>query len=210
MRILVFSGNIYEENAYLIKREDDVTLIDPGFNFDAISSFLKENSLSPGRILLTHGHIDHFGETDKFYKEFGPIPTYIHEVDVPLLTDPLLNCADSMSKDIKILKGIKNVNPVEDGSEISEFIFHLTPGHTKGSTVIEFKEMLFTGDTLFKGSVGRTDLPTGSLNEMNHSLKYLSTSFSKATVILPGHFEKTDLKNELKNNRFLQGIMHRG
>ena len=157
MKILVFKDNNYDENAYLVK-DLDVTIIDPGFNFKIIDQYLKENNLSLNKILLTHGHIDHIGEIDLFVKEYPDVKIYISEKDYPLLYDRKSNASLEMDER-KTLKHIdNNVNIVHDRENIGGFIFYSTPGHTKGSGIYLYKEYLFTGDTLFKGTVGRTDL----------------------------------------------------
>ena len=202
MRIISFKDNYFDENAYLIKDETGITIIDPGFNFKDINEFLKENSLTPSRILLTHGHIDHFGETDLIIKEYGDIPIYISEKDYGMLTDNSINCSSMYYKKFKF-ESINLVKTVDDKERVESFIFHHTPGHTRGSMVIEYKGFLFTGDTLFKGTIGRTDLPSGSMGDMNYSLKYIISSFKKEIVILPGHGPKSTLKEELKDNMYL-------
>jgi len=205
VRVICISANEFEENAYLVIRGDNVVIIDPGFNAEKIEYYLDNNGLKPHEILLTHGHIDHFGETDKLIDKYGPLNVYIGEMDVPLLTNKDLNCARTFKMN-GILKNIKNVIPVENNEEIDGFTFHATPGHTQGSMVISISELLFTGDTLFAGSVGRTDLPTGSLSAMNRSLRFIVTSFSKATTIFPGHYSKTTLKNEIEKNQFIKQL----
>ncbi len=204
MKILVFKDNIYDENAYLVK-DLDVTIIDPGFNFKIIDQYLKENNLSLNKILLTHGHIDHIGELDLFVKEYPDVKIYISEKDYPLLYDRKSN-ASLIMDERKSLKHIdNNVNIVHDRENIGGFIFYSTPGHTKGSGIYLYKEYLFTGDTLFKGTVGRTDLEGGRESDLMHSLKMIKESFSKKTIILPGHYAKTTLSDEIKNNAYLKG-----
>ena len=204
MKILTFRGNGFEENAYLIKNADIVDLIDPGFNFSDIDKYLKDNNLSLRYILLTHGHIDHIGELAEFIREYKDIKIFISTEDYPLLFDKTLNASDYFEINKKELKKLDNIHQVKDQEKIDEYIFHKTPGHTIGSMVIEYKGYLFTGDTLFKGTVGRTDLPTGSLSDLNHSLKYIASHFSKQTIILPGHYATTTLKDELKDNIYMR------
>ena len=205
MKIVVFKDNIYEENAYLIK-DLDVTIIDPGFNFVVINNYLKENELPLNKILLTHGHIDHIGELDLFVNEYPDVKIYISEKDYPMLYDRSLNASKLMGER-KNLKDIdNNVIIVHDKENIGGFNFYLTPGHTKGSGVYLYKEYLFTGDTLFRGTVGRTDLEGGKESDLIHSLKMIMESFSKKTIILPGHYSKTTLLDEIKNNQYLKLI----
>ena len=203
MRIVSFKANEYDENAYLIKDKDNVYIIDPGFNFDDIKNFLTVNELIPNKIFLTHAHIDHTGDLHKYLSLDKDIKLYISEKDYSLLYDNDGNAANALLLKEKFKK-VDNITFLYDKDKVDSFIFHSTPGHTKGSMCIEYKEFLFTGDTLFKNSIGRTDLPTGSMSDMNHSLKYIMTSFKKETIILPGHYSKTTLKDEIKNNYYLK------
>ena len=209
MKILVFKDNIYEENAYLIK-DKDVTVIDPGFNFEIINNYLKENELALNKILLTHGHIDHIGEVDLFVKEYKDVKVYISEADKSALYDGDLNASSCMNER-KTLKNIdNNLTLVHDKENIDGFIFYLTPGHTKGSGVYLYKGYLFTGDTLFKNSIGRTDLEGGRESDMYRSLLFLTKSFSKKTIILPGHYQKSSIGEEIKNNDYLKKVLKNG
>ena len=115
--------------------------------------------------------------------------------------------ASKLMGERKNLKDIdNNVIIVHDKENIGGFNFYLTPGHTKGSGVYLYKEYLFTGDTLFRGTVGRTDLEGGKESDLIHSLKMIMESFSKKTIILPGHYSKTILLDEIKNNQYLKLI----
>ena len=208
MRIISFSSNEFQENAYLVKDRDRVYLIDPGFNYDEINKYLNENNLKINKIFLTHGHIDHVGDIHKYLLTNKEIEVYISEKDYAILYDNDLNASNSILYKGK-LKDIPNIKFLYDKDVVDSFTFYSTPGHTKGSMVIEFKGFLFTGDTLFKDTIGRTDLPTGSMSDMNHSLKFIMTNFKNDTIILPGHYSKTTLKEEIKNNYYLK-IIKRG
>ena len=208
MRIVTFKDSIYEENAYLIKDKDNVYIIDPGFNYDEIKKYLQENNLSINKIFLTHGHIDHTGNIKKYLELNSNIEIYISAQDYSIMFDSEANASNILLIKDKHKK-IDNIKFLYDNDSIDEFKFHLTPGHTKGSMIIEYKEYLFTGDTLFKDTIGRTDLPTGSMSDMDHSLKYIMSSFPKKTIILPGHYYKTTLEDEIKNNYYLRKFLKR-
>ena len=203
MKILKLSKNSYEENCYLIVEKGLVTIIDPGFNYEKITEYLTSNNLELDKILLTHGHIDHTGDMDKIVKAYPNTKIYISEFDVPLLFDASLNCSKQMGAS-KVYKENLNVVPVHNLEEIDSYKFYLTPGHTKGSSIIEKGNFLFTGDTLFKGTVGRVDLPTGNSNDLDSSLDYIKKTFSKSFKILPGHYDYSTIKEELKNNPYLK------
>jgi len=206
MKILLITDDIYEENCYVVIDENDCTLIDPGFNFDKINNLIKSNKYNLSTIILTHGHIDHLGDLDKISKEYPNACIYIHELDLNMLFDVSLNASKLFGMPKAYPKTI-NVKTVKDQDRINKFKVYHVPGHTKGSIVLYLdysNGMLFTGDTLFKNSVGRTDLPTGSMIEIEKSLEKIIKSFSKSINILPGHYSKTTLKDELKNNPYLK------
>ncbi len=203
MKILRLSNNYYEENCYIVVDKDDVTIIDPGFNYDKIVEYLTANNLSVTRILLTHGHIDHIGDIDKLNKKYPNCPIYLNDHDIPFLYDATLNVSKMNGKP-KIYKEDLNIIPVFKEIVIGDYKMYPTPGHTIGSMIIEKNDFLFTGDTLFKGTVGRTDLPTGNINDLNTSLLFISKSFSKEKKILPGHYDYSTIKEELKNNPYLR------
>lgn len=208
MKVISFCENEFEENAYVIIRDKDVTIIDPGFNFDSIDNYLTEHDLLLTRVLLTHGHADHIGELNRFIKKYD-FKIYINELDVPFLNDEDLNCAKGLGLHVSI-KNAKNIVPINDLDEVEGFIFYHTPGHTQGSSIIRLNNMLFTGDTLFKGSIGRSDLPTGSLNDLTRSLKFIVSSFPKEIIVLPGHNEKTTLGEEIKKNQYIKTLKKDG
>lgn len=201
MRLKIFNNNIFDENAYLVTFKDYSILIDPGFNFDDISLYIKEHNLNLTKILLTHGHIDHLGDLDKFVGEYKDLKVYIHEDDAEMLKDSKKNA----SYDFGIAKtyDIKNLVLTHDKDEIDNITFIHTKGHSKGSQIIKIENCLFTGDTLFNGSIGRTDLYGGSSIDIYKSLDMLISKFSNSLIIYPGHYQKSTLKEEILNNPFL-------
>ena len=203
MKILRLSNNVFEENCYLVVEKDEITIIDPGFNYVKIKEYITSNNLLLKRVFLTHGHIDHIADIDKISKDYPNVPIYINEQDIPFLYDSTLNVS-KQSGMAKTYSDNMNIIPIFNETTIDGYRIYLTPGHTKGCILIEKGDYLFTGDTLFKGTIGRTDLPTGDIKEMEYSLKLISTSFSKDKKILPGHYDYSTLKDELKNNPYLK------
>ena len=198
MKIQTIKVGVYRTNCYLISENDHVIVIDPGSRASKILAEIE--NLSVDAILLTHGHLDHIGAVDEIVKA-KQCPVYCHTDEVAMLTDPILNC----SKNNKITANSKVITINEGRIFVGYFIIDVlhTPGHTSGSVIYQIKDYLFTGDTLFKNSVGRTDLPTGSANQLKHSLQ-LFKSLDDGLKIYPGHEECTDLKTELINNPFLR------
>lgn len=197
MEIRTLTLGIYQTNTYCIVQDSKVIIIDPVSKADRIQSLIKENEVVVG-ICLTHGHFDHIGAVDDLVALYN-CPVYIHEDDIELTQDPEKNY--SQTKKIKLKS---KLIPFKDHMNIQsiEFDVYHTPGHTKGSVCLKFKSSLFTGDTLFKGSIGRTDLYGGNAQEMKQSLRFIR-SLNEDLTIYPGHDDVTQLFDELKRNPYL-------
>ena len=200
MEIIRLIQGVFQTNTYILKEGNDIIIIDPAGKVSKIEEHLNNKPLS---VLLTHGHFDHIKCVDDLYKKYQ-MDIYMMEEDLKL-TDPkeskINNCfmglTASISSPIRYLsEGIMNI-----GSFRFEVI--KTPGHTKGSCIYVFDDEIFTGDTLFKNSAGRTDLYGGSESELKQSLKIFKT-FNKDYHIYPGHEDDTLLSYELLNNYYLR------
>ena len=189
--------SMMQTNCYLIKENGHVLIIDPASSPNRILSMIEEDEVVDG-ILLTHGHFDHIGAADALKKKLR-CPIYVHEYDRRLATDVKI---DRFMSDVVVKS---ELNFYCDGmNQIGSFqldVLH-TPGHTDGSVCIGYKNHLFTGDTLFQCSVGRTDLYSGSDSKLKQSLQRLS-SLHPDTLIYPGHGECSVLEFELKHNPYL-------
>jgi glyoxylase-like metal-dependent hydrolase (beta-lactamase superfamily II) len=197
MEIRTLKLGIYQTNTYILINNDQVIIIDPVSKADRIQAVIKDNERVVG-ICLTHGHFDHIGAVDDLVDLYN-CPVYIHEDDFDLTQDSEKNY--SLTKKIKLKT---KLNFYKDIMQIDTFkfeVFH-TPGHTKGSVCIKFDNDLFTGDTLFKGSVGRTDLFGGSAQQMKQSLRFIR-ALNHDYIIYPGHDNVTTLFEELKHNPYL-------
>ena len=186
-------------NVYLVRNEErgEVVIIDPSDRADRIAATIKEAGDTPVAILLTHGHHDHIGAVEELKKEFG-IEVYAHKDELALLADPSMSFA----------RGI-TVTPdklVEEGDKLSLAGFDIrvlhTPGHTAGSCCYYLPEenVLFAGDTLFCGSYGRTDLPTGDQATIEKSVARLLTDLPEDTAVCPGHESFTTVEFERRYN----------
>ena len=189
---------LYQTNCYLLKNNDHMLVIDPGARANRILEMM-DNYIIDG-ILLTHGHLDHIGAVDAIVTQKN-CQVYCSNEDLEMLNDPKLNCSNQ--NNIRVTSKVIGIS--EGTYQIGEFkiCVYATPGHTHGSLIFMIDDKLFTGDTLFKGSVGRTDLPTGSDRELRSSLK-LFTNFKPDTIIYPGHEELSTIEYELKYNQYLK------
>ncbi len=206
--------NEFASNTYVVGEiGKPCVVIDMGTNTNRVIRYIKENHSGVAGVLLTHGHYDHIAGLKKFLEVY-PCTIFISEEDFPFLTDPKLNCSH-------FIHGIEDVTLkedfghyiVDDEDEINfmnKYYFKVikTPFHTEGSVcyLLKSENALFTGDTLFKNSIGRSDLPTSDSSKINDSLGKL-VNLDPSLNVYPGHEELTNLEHELKTNRYLKGVL---
>ena len=195
----IVSNDIIDMNVYLIIDENKCFIVDPGGNYSEIEKTIKELNLEVLGILLTHAHVDHTYLIGKF-----TCPIYIHEKEVEILKYSNLSLYDSFGFDMPFnylkldIKKIKDNDIIKlNDKEIK--VIH-TPGHTKGSVCYLIDNKLFSGDTLFKESCGRCDLPSGSEVDMAKSLIKLIDNLDEFIKVYPGHDETTTIKHEKEFN----------
>ena len=182
--------------------------------------FLTGSDLTPRAVLLTHGHLDHMWSAQPIADRYE-IPVYIHPADRAMLTDPLQGMGSSLAP---FLDGVEFVEPRQvvefgDGDEVEhagiEFVVDHTPGHTRGSVVLRTRtttpdgvalSVALTGDTLFQGSIGRTDLPGGDHAQLLDSIARKLLVLDDSTNILPGHGGSSTIGQERVSNPFLTGL----
>ena len=198
----------FDENVYIYYDEQslDACIIDPGGSFEKIREFVNSKKLKVKSVILTHGHADHIGALQEIIDHYKDIEVIAAKREKKILNSPAYN--------LTINFGMKNTSfeatrYVEDGDTYQiggkTIKFIVTPGHTSGSMCVFDGDIMFTGDTLFEGSIGRTDLPTGSYQEMENSLKKLS-QMNEDIIILPGHGEQSSIGQEKKYNPFLRQL----
>ncbi|KUP34293.1 MBL fold metallo-hydrolase [Bacillus halotolerans] len=198
-----------QANAYFLISDDQCLIFDPGGEGDKINQYIKEKGLTPLAILLTHAHFDHIGALDDVRDRWG-IPVYLHQNEKNWLTDASLNGSG-------ILRGIEvTAKPadhlIEGDGELNIGPFHLetlfTPGHSPGSVSYYVKDadLVISGDVLFQGGIGRTDLHGGDQETLLTSIHEKLLTLPEHTLVLSGHGPETDVQTEQDQNPFLNGF----
>ncbi len=205
LEILRFTLGPFEENAYLLVGPSRVhaLLVDPGLESEVILETVEERGLELDLIVNTHAHLDH-AAGNRFFKDTTGARLAVHAADVPYLERLRVQAAafglvaqDSPPPDVELREG----EPLRfDGLEFQ--VLH-TPGHTPGGVCLALPGRAWVGDTLFRGSVGRTDLPGGSWTELVGSIRNKLFRLPGATVCYPGHGPETTLDEERRCNPFV-------
>lgn len=227
MLITGFPAGMLACNCYVLapRQGADAIVVDPGQRaMGPLRRILDENRLTPAAVLLTHGHIDHMWSAQKVADTYG-CATYIHPADRFMLADPIKGfgagffagvgrfaVAAMFREPRQVVELDRDGDKIELGG-ITVAVDH-TPGHTQGSVVFRVdggvgrgpESVAFTGDTLFKQSVGRTDLPGGSGRDLLESIVTKLLVLDDDTLVLPGHGERTTIGLERRTNPFLEGL----
>lgn len=203
LQFQTFIGGIFDTNCYLVQAPKGELLIDaPTGTLD----WLKKNRLAPGLLLITHGHVDHIDDAAKI-KRYFRCPIAYHEAGLPLITDP------NFFKKFGFFLEAETVSPdfLIEESENSEFLglnfqVLLVPGHCPGSLCFYAKDhgLLFGGDVLFAGSIGRSDLPGGDFALLIQGIQTKVFQLPNETRVLPGHGPPTTIGEEKRSNPFVQ------
>ena len=200
--IKMITGGMCETNSYIISDENGVcVIVDPEGRADVYTRYIESNALKPEAILLTHAHFDHIGAMEPLRKEYS-VKVYAGEREKAVLNDPGINLTSMIGQgrtfeaDVYLSLGVD----FTIGSMTFKTVY--TPGHTCGSVVYLIDRVMIAGDTLFMGSCGRTDFPTGDWGKMNESLQMLKNLEGDYRV-LSGHGPETTLERERRMNMFM-------
>lgn len=210
MKIMYMVLGPFMTNTYILYNEETMEglVVDPSFSPEQYIKAIEEKKIHLTSIFLTHAHVDHMAGMNELRKAFPEARMYMDKRDRPFLRDPERNLSymfptPTLVDDADVW--------VKDGDEIetSGYTFQVidTSGHTPGgiSFYLQKEGIVFTGDSLFQGSIGRTDFPGGSMKELTGSIRKNLFTLPDSTVVLSGHGEQTTIGQEKRTNPFLTG-----
>lgn len=220
MLVVGFPTGSWSTNCYVVASApgEPCIIVDPGQDsIDGVHELIREHRLAPAAVLLTHGHIDHVWSVAPLSSEFE-IPALIHAGDRYRLADPAgSTIAASREQLLAMTKGSLELTEPSDvrligDDDVLELVglslrVRHAPGHSQGSVVFEVDDVMVSGDVLFAGSIGRTDLPGGNHAEMIQSLRRVILPAPAETVVLPGHGPQTTIGAELASNPYLRPLI---
>ena len=193
MNIAVLQLGYLQANCYLVSDNGRCAIVDPGDWGSRLADRLDSLKLEPACVLLTHGHFDHVGAVEGLLARYPDLPVYLHEADTHLTPE--------------LCRGLRWNRFYGEGDTVTmeglTFRVLHTPGHTPGSVCLQCGDVLFSGDTLFAGSCGRTDFPLGDHRQMEQSLQRLVT-LPEQLRVLPGHGGETTMGREKRCNPYIR------
>lgn len=214
MKMLHYVVGPIATNCYVLVSDDNEGIvIDPGASGTRIGQELEQNGVTPVAVLLTHGHFDHVGgvkDLVSFFKEKNiTLPVYIMKDEMETLKDPMINRSGFMGRDVQDYSGlITDTFEPDEKRTIAGFTFLVIPcpGHTPGGCSYYFpdQKVLFSGDTLFYGSAGRTDFEGSSASALIHSIQDRLLKLPEDVTVFPGHDSETTIGFEKVNNPYAE------
>lgn len=205
MRIAGFAAGPFQTNCYVVSNGDRAFVIDPGLGaHEAVSQLVQEQGLTVEAVVLTHGHIDHIRDAAAFGLE-----TFIHPADAfMLLRGEGVSEQARQLYDASAMPPIDNPTHIEDGQTLTVAGVELrvvhAPGHSPGCVMLVADGVVFSGDVLFRGSIGRTDLPDSDPEQMRESLRGPVWELDDELQVLPGHGSATTVAQERATNPYLR------
>ena len=195
-----------QANCFVVVRGQTGLVIDPGDEAGVIIKVFTELGFAPAAVLVTHGHFDHFGGVAPLARHFA-IPVYVGELDASQMADDSLGATAGF--DIEPVAGAVTISGEETLALPIEVLAIPTPGHSRGAYTFALGDAhLFVGDLIFQGSVGRTDLPGGDMNQLLNSIAGLVWRFPPDAAVHCGHGPDTSLGRELALNPFLSPLRY--
>lgn len=208
MKVKVFPVGMIATNCYIFWEDGDnrCGVVDPGGDGEQLAAYLQGQGLEPQAILLTHSHFDHILGIPGLRAQWPQLPIYCHPADA----DETQKTVEMFGSTFPTVASFGNLHPYREGDRVNIGPITLevleTPGHTPGSITLKGEGVLFTGDTLFRGSIGRTDLEGGSYQQIMASLKKLA-SLPGDYQVCPGHEGLSTLDEERRSNYYLLQAM---
>lgn len=199
MNLVSFTLGKYQSNCYIIYKDFKAMIIDPGYISEDVHRFLEEKGLKVDVIYVTHGHSDHIGGVNDLKRKYPSATVYAPKKDMYWYSR---NSKYEIYDDLLVDVYVKNNVYVP----FMDVVFQVleTPGHTYGSTCLYLNKVLFSGDTLFRRSIGRTDLYMGDYEAITHSIQQILYKLPDDTVVYPGHGNVTTIKEEKLYNPFIK------
>lgn len=194
-------------NCYIFRADDapKCAIVDPGDDGERVAAWLKGQGLEPEAVLLTHGHFDHILGIPGLQAQWPDLPVYCHPADVGTAKTTSL-----FGQTFPAVCSFGNVRTYKEGDSLTVAGITVevleTPGHTPGSVTLKAGDVLFTGDTMFRGSMGRTDFPGGSEEQIMASLRRLA-KLEGDYQVCPGHEGQSTLEHERKYNPYVRVAM---
>ena len=200
----------FETNCYVLRSSEaakDCLIVDAGLGANKLIKFLDEHKLNPVSIVLTHGHIDHIEGVAALRAGFPDIKVHIHKLDAEMLTEPYANLSAMTGTAFRVEPAdfLLDEQSVIEQADIKLSVLH-TPGHTPGGICLYSEEegIVFTDDTLFADSIGRTDFPNGNMEQLLKSIREKLFTLPDETKVYSGHGPVTTIAHEKAYNPFLR------
>ncbi|HOP76408.1 MAG: MBL fold metallo-hydrolase [Thermogutta sp.] len=211
-RVWTIVSAMFDQNCYVVANDDcqECVIIDPGLEPGKIIRSISAQGLIPRAILITHGHADHIAGIEGVWRRWPEIEIVVGEQDAEKLTNPRLNLSADFGFPLTTPPPTKLVR---DGDQLTiaglEILVREVPGHSAGHVVYVVNQatppLAFVGDVIFAGSVGRTDFPGGSMEQLAEGIRSKIYSLPEETELWPGHGEPTTVGRERRTNPFVRG-----
>lgn len=207
MQLHGFAVGPYQTNTYVLINEGQAGVVDPGMHSaKQVNAILEDTGAVLSEIICTHGHIDHVREAGDLARRHT-VPVYLHPADEFMLRPEGVMPQSRVLFEVDKMVPIADLRPLRDGGAVTlagiDLRVDAAPGHSPGSVLLVHPEFCFTGDVLFRGSIGRTDFPTSSPEDMDSTLRGPVWALSDALQLFPGHGPATTMRAERQTNPFL-------